>query len=163
MPATGVGTVSHLNIPIGLRARTLDFYVAFLVFFLGLSGLIDPTWPERFGDSAIYWIVLIEDLYLMTAAMIIMVSLLLRSRCRRKSNCKILVPSIIGETFGWLFISAASWVIVVSAPWIPPSAIVESENHISFWSWIFVWVGLGTASFFRYIDLKRFYRSGGIK
>ena len=139
----------------------MDFYVAFLVFFLGLSGLVDPTWPERFGDSIFYWVVLIEDIYLMTAAAIIMISLMLRTRC--KNRCKILIPSIVGETYGWLFISAAAWVIVISSPWIPPSAIVEAGNQISFWSWIAVWVGLGLSSFFRYIDLKRFYRSGGHK
>ena len=153
--------VSNINVPIGLRARTLDFYVAFLVFFLGLSGLIDPTWPERFGDSAIYWVVLIEDVYLMIASAIIMAALLFRTKCNGK--CKILIPSIVGETYGWLFISAAAWVIVLTSPWIPPSAIVDVGNHISFWSWVAVWVGLGIASFFRYLDLKRFYRSGGHK
>lgn len=153
--------MNHLNAPIGLRARTLDFYVAFLVFFLGLSGLIDPTWPERFGNSPIYWMILIEDIYLMTASVTIMLSLILRSVCRTRSKC--IIPSIVGETYGWLFISAAAWVIVISSPWIPPSAIIDAGNHISFWSWIAVWVGLGIASFFRYIDLKNFYRSGGHK
>lgn len=153
--------MNHINIPIGLRARTLDFYVAFLVFFLGLSGLLDPTWPERFDGSSLYWIILIEDIYLMAAAVIIMTSLIARTWC--KGKCKLLIPTIIGETFGWLFVSAAAWVIVVSSPWVPPSAIVESGNHISFWSWIAVWVGLGLSSFFKYIDLKRFYRSGGSK
>lgn len=153
--------MNKIHVPIGLRARTLDFYVAFLVFFLGLSGLLDPTWPERFGNSPIYWIILVEDIYLMTAAVVIMVSLLLRTKCH--DRCKILIPSIVGETYGWLFVSAAAWVIVISSPWIPPSAIVESGNHISFWSWIAVWVGLGISSLFRHIDLKKFYRSGGHK
>lgn len=151
--------LNHLNIPIGLRARTLDFYVAFLVFFMGLSGILDPTWPERFGNSPIYWIVLVEDIYLMIASFVIMLSLILRTWCNGK--CKMLVPTIIGETFGWLFISAAAWVIVVSSPWIPPSAIVDAGDRVSFWAWIAVWVGLGLTSFFRYIDLKRFYASGG--
>lgn len=149
----------NFHAPIGLRARTLDFYVAFLVFFLGLSGLVDPTWPERFGDSAFYWIVMVEDIYLMAASATIMISLLFRTVCKQK--CRYIIPSIVGETYGWLFISAAAWVIVVSSPWIPPSAIVEANNHLSFWSWIAVWVGLGLASFLRYLDLKRFYRSGG--
>jgi hypothetical protein len=145
----------------GLRARTLDFYVAFLVFFLGLSGIVDPTWPERFGDSAFYWIVMVEDIYLMVASATIMLSLILRTWCG--VNCKYLIPSVVGETYGWLFISTAAWVIVLSSPWIPPSAVVEAENHLSFVSWIAVWVGLGLSSFLRHIDLKRFYRSGGIK
>ena len=151
----------NLHGPIGLRARTLDFYVAFLVFFLGLSGLVDPTWPERFGDSAFYWIVMVEDIYLMSASATIMIALIFRTWCGIK--CRYLIPSVVGETYGWLFISAAAWVIVLSSPWIPPSAVVEAENHLSFWSWIAVWVGLGLSSFLRYIDLKRFYRSGGIK
>lgn len=153
--------MNHLNIPIGLRARTLDFYVAFLVFFMGLSGSLDPTWPERFGDSVIYWVVLVEDIYLMFASFLIMLSLIMRTWCSNK--CKYLIPSIVGETYGWLFVSAAAWVIVVSSPWISPSAIVDAGNHVSFWAWVSVWVGLGLASLFRYIDLKRFYRSGGHK
>lgn len=147
-----------VRIPIGLRARTLDFYVAFLVLFLGLSGLLDPTWPERFEGTPIYWIILIEDIYLIAASIVIMLALLIRE----KKNCryKVLVPSIIGEMFGWLFVSAAAWVIVLSSWWIPPSAIAHPDDPISIWSWVLVWAGLGISSFLRYLDLRHYYRSG---
>lgn len=145
----------EVRIPLGLRARTLDFYVAFLVFFFGLSGLIDPTWPERFGDSIIYWIILVEDAYLIFASLIIMFSLIVREKKRCK--IKILVPSIIGEMFGWLFISAASLVIVLTSFWIPPSAVVLEDSPLSTFLWILVWLGLGVSSLFRYLDLRKYY------
>lgn len=146
----------NVRIPLGIRARPLDFYVAFLVLFLGVSGLVDPTWPERFEDSVIYWVVMIEDIYLIMASIVIMTSLLIREK---KCKLRILIPSIIGEMFGWLFVSSAAWVIVLTAWWIPPSAVVDVHNPLSFWSWILVWVGLGISSFFRYLDLRHHYRS----
>jgi hypothetical protein len=147
----------NVRIPLGLRARPLDFYVAFLVLFLGFSGLLDPTWPERFEDSVIYWVVMIEDIYLILASVAIMTSLLIREG--KGCRMKVLIPSIIGEMFGWLFVSSAAWVIVLTAWWIPPSAVVNTNDPVSFWSWILVWVGLGISSFYRYIDLRHHYRS----
>lgn len=148
---------SSMKIPLGLRARTLDFYVAFLVFFIGFSGIADPTWPERFSHSWEYWLVFVEDIYLMVASVVIMASLIIRE----KKSCKInvLIPSIIGEMFGWLFISTASAVIILSSWWIPPSALVEETNSVSFFAWILIWLGLGISSFLRYLDLRIHYRS----
>lgn len=147
----------NVRIPMGLRARTLDFYVAFLVLFLGLSGIIDPTWPERFEGHPQYWVILIEDIYLMAASLVIMGSLIVREF--NKNNIRVIVPSLIGEMFGWLFVSAGAWVIVITSWWIPPSAIADVDNPVSFWSWIAVWLGLGISSFLRYLDLRLHYRS----
>lgn len=144
-----------IRIPLGLRARTLDFYVAFLVLFFGLSGFIDPSWPEKFGGTPAYWIVFIEDIYLIFASLIIMLSLIIREK--KRCRVKVLVPSIIGEMFGWLFISAASWVIVLTAFWIPPSAVVLDDSVLSTFLWVLVWLGLGVSSFFRYLDLRKHY------
>lgn len=93
----------------------------------------------------------------MAASAVIMVSLLVRER--KRCRIKVLIPSIIGEMFGWLFISAAAAVIVLSSWAIPPSAIVETHNPLSFWSWILVWIGLCISSLFRYLDLRLHYRS----
>jgi hypothetical protein len=149
---------NKIRIPLGLRARPLDFYVAFLVFFIGFSGIIDPTWPERFDHTPAYWLVWAEGIYLMAASIIIMISLLIREK--KKCRVKLLVTSIIGEMFGWLFVSSASWVIVLTSWYVPPSLMVEANNPISFWAWVLVWIGLGVASFMRYMDLKHYYRSG---
>lgn len=143
--------------PMTLRARTMDFYVAFLVLFFGLSGLIDPSWPERFMGTPAYWIVLIEDIYLIVSALVIMASLVIRQIYCYKM--KIVVPSIATEMFGWLFVSAAAFVIVLTSWYVPPSAIVVEENAVSFWSWVFVWLGLGISAFLRYLDLRLHYRS----
>lgn len=144
----------EVRIPLGLRARTLDFYVAFLVFFMGAYAFIDPTWPERF-DSPIYWIVLIEDVYLCIASLMIMLSLIVREK--KKCKMKILIPSIIGEAYGWFFIAAAATVIAVTAWIIPPSAFMIERDYIEF-IWFVLWVGLAISSFMRYMDLKKHYK-----
>lgn len=143
--------------PMILRARTMDFYVAFLVFFLGVSGFLDPTWPERFINTPAYWIVIVEDIYLILASVVIMGSLLVREF--RQCNIRVVIPSIIGEMFGWLFVSAAAAVILLTSWYIPPSAVVDEGNALSFWSWILVWLGLGISAFLRYLDLRLHYRN----
>lgn len=140
-----------------LRARTMDFYVAFLVFFLGASGLADSTWPERFDGTIAYWVVIIEDIYLIISSIVIMLALVVREF----KNCKInvIIPSIAAEMFGWLFVSAAACVIVLTSWYIPPASVIIENNPLSFWSWIFVWLGLGISAFMRYLDLRLHYRS----
>lgn len=147
----------NVHMPMGLRARTLDFYVAFLVFFIGVCGFIDPTWPERFEGKPAYWIVLVEDIYLILASLAIMLSLIVRES--RKCKMKILIPSLIAEMFGWLFVSAGAFVIVFTSWYIPPSAVVDENSTLSLWLWILLWLGLGISSFMRYLDLRLHYRS----
>lgn len=139
--------------PLGIRARPLDFYVAFLVFFIDAYGFLDPNWPEQF-ETPIYWIVIIEDVYLMLASSSIMTALIVKQFFNKKSA--IVIGAIIAEMFGWVFISAAATVIVLTSWWIPPAAV--QLNYEVQLAWILLWIGLAISSGMRYLDLRFLYR-----
>jgi len=144
----------------GVRARPLDFFVAFLVFFMGAYGFLDPNWPEDLGlGDIVYWIIIVEDLYLLCAGLIIMIALIIKQKCKSKRG-KWFVNSLIAEMFGWAFIASASFVIAITAPWIPPSAFAESEGPL-LWVWIILWGGLGVSSLIRYLDIRLLGRHHG--
>lgn len=148
-----------VRIPLGLRARTLDFYVAFLVFFIGIYGIFDPTWPEKFEGYS-YWIVLVEGIYLTIASLMIMLSLIVREK--KKCRITVLIPSIVGEAFGWLFVSTASLAIALTSWLIPPTNVVD-HNEYAIFIWFILWLGLAISSFLRSLDLKRHYKIRVIK
>ena len=56
--------------------RPFDLYVALLVFLLGLYGLIDPNWPPLESTPLLAMILTIEDIYLVSAGVIIMASII---------------------------------------------------------------------------------------
>jgi hypothetical protein len=137
---------------LGIKSRPLDFFVAFLVFFLGFYGFLDPTWPERFDDSILYWIVTIEDLYFVTAGAVIMSALIIKQMCANKLG-KWFVRSLVAEMFGWLFISISAAVTALTIPWIPPSVFAAEEGPL-LWVWFFLWAGLSSSAFVRYLDIR---------
>lgn len=130
--------------------RPFDFYVALLLFVAGLYSIINDTWPETVGNELTQGFILFVSLYLMTAAAVIMASLL----CKKASRP---VFSLMGEMYGWMFVAAAS--LATSLMYI--SAILHSEPS-SWWLWgilFTVWVGMTIASSIRSFDLFLVYRS----
>lgn len=129
--------------------RPFDLYTAFVLFVAGIYGLVDDSWPERFGSGFVYWIIHIISLYFMIASAMIMASLL----CRRKKHP---VLAFMGEMYGWLFVSAASMATVlayISALWY------ADINNI--WVWLiflFIWLGMSVASGVRFLDLWHIYK-----
>lgn len=138
--------------PMGVRKRPLDFFVAFIVFLLGLYGFVDPTWPEKY-EWPVWAIMMFEDLYLVLAGAAIMGSLILRETGKR------VVCSLVIEMFGWMFVSVASFVISITSYWIPSSVFSGPDQPaIINYIWIFFWLSLSIASFFRYHDMRQWYR-----
>ena len=130
--------------------RPFDFYVALLLFCAGLYSIINDTWPESVGSELTQTFIVIVSLYLMTAAAVIMASLL----CKRASRP---VFSLMGEMYGWMFVAAAS--LATSLMYI--SAILHHEPS-SWWLWgilFTIWVGMTIASSLRSFDLFLVYRS----
>ena len=130
--------------------RPFDFYTAFLLFVAGLYSIINETWPESLGNPITQTFIVIVSLYLMTAAAVIMASLL----CKRASRP---IFSLMGEMYGWMFVAAAS--LATTLMYIS-SALYNDPN--SWWSWgimFTVWVGMTIASSIRSFDLFLVYRS----
>lgn len=132
-----------------LRERPFDFYVAFVLFFLGAWGFADPNWPESYADGALLFIMTIVSVYLMISAGFIMASLL----CKRQRHP---VLALMGEMYGWFFISAAA--IATSIVYLV--ALYHGVFNFSIWAiWFIIWMGLAISSGVRAFDLFYFYRS----
>ena len=132
-----------------LRDRPFDFYVAFVLFMLGLWAFVDPTWPERYTEGGMYFMMMFIMVYLMIAAGFIMSSLL----CKRKKHP---VLALMGEMYGWFFIAAAALATSV----IYLVSLAHGVQSFPIWAvWFVIWVGLFLASIIRGIDLFYFYRS----
>jgi len=132
-----------------LRDRPFDFYVAFVLFMLGVWGFVDPTWPERYSDGTLYILMTVISIYLMVSSGFIMASLL----CKRQKHP---VLALMGEMYGWFFISAAA--IATSIVYLV--ALYHGVNSFPIWAiWFLIWAGMAIAAAVRALDLFYFYRS----
>lgn len=133
-----------------LRERPFDFYVAFLLFLVGLYSVVSDTWPENVAPDFVKATITIVSLYLMAASMLIMSSLI----CNRK---RMPVFSLMGEMYGWMAVSAAAF----STVFLYVGAIVygDSDNIKIALLLLIGWVGLFVSSSARFIDLMHVYRS----
>lgn len=131
----------------GVLSRPFDFYVGFLVTFMGLYGFLDPVWPEKL-DTIPAVISTIEDIYLVTSGVTVMVALIVKELGIG------LARAVVAESFAWVFIAAASVVIILSSPWIPPAA-VEIPNPGFTALWTVIWGLLAIASTLRAVSMRR--------
>lgn len=131
-----------------LRERTFDFYVAFVLFIFGAWGIVDPNWPERYLTGALLTVVTIIDIYLILSSLLILMSL----SCKRQRHP---ILALMGEMYGWLFISAAA--LAISFIY----AISFYDKLDNLWLlgvWTVIWAGMAIASGLRSLDLFIFYR-----
>lgn len=132
-----------------LRERPFDFYVAFVLFIFGAWGMIDPLWPEEYVNGVLLVVVTIIDIYLIISSLFIIMSL----SCRRQRHP---ILALMGEMYGWLFISAASLAISIIYG-ISFYNQLESLWILGFWT--VIWLGMAIAAGLRSYDLFLFYRS----
>jgi hypothetical protein len=132
-----------------LRDRPFDFYVAFVLFMLGLWAFVDPTWPEKYTEDGMFFLMMFIMIYLMIAAIFIMASLL----CKREKHP---ILALMGEMYGWFFIAAAALATCV----IYLISLLHGVQSFFVWAvWFIVWLGMFVASSVRALDLFYFYRS----
>jgi len=132
-----------------LRDRPFDFYVAFVLFMLGVWAFADPTWPERFTDGGMYFLMMFITVYLMVAASFIMASLL----CKRQKHP---ILALMGEMYGCLFIAAAA--LATSIVYLV--GLYHGVQSVPVWIvWFLIWSGMALAAGIRAVDLFYFYRS----
>lgn len=132
-----------------LRERPFDFYVAFVLFLLGVWGFIDDSWPESRADGGMLLVMTVISVYLMVSSGFIMASLL----CKRQKHP---VLALMGEMYGWFFIAAAATATFL----VYLVSLYHGVDSVAVWFiWFLIWVGLAIASAVRGIDLFLFYRS----
>ena len=133
-----------------LRERPFDFYVAAILFLLGMFAIFSDSWPESFGNSIVQIIIVIVSLYYVIASVMIMVSL----SCKRKNHP---VLALMGEMYGWLFVACGSLATSIAYIGMLFSYI---PNDWRIWGIMFaVWIGLFISSGIRFLDLFSVYRS----
>ena len=155
LPQSNVIVKSKLNNIKGmfrshLRERPFDFYVAFVLFLLGVYGIVDEGWPESLIIEEYSWIITLISVYLMIPSGVIMLSL----TCNRKKRP---IFALMSEMYGWFFIAAAATATALS--YIGALVVSYPDNMISWLVWFFIWIGMATASAVRAFDLYSFYRS----
>ena len=137
-------------LPIALRERPLDFYTALILFMVGLYSLLDHTFPERFEDPTIIFIIYIISGYLMAASALILVTML-------GNKVKRPIFSIMGEFYGWMLVVSAS--VAISILYI--ASIIfggPPTNWITWALWVVAWIGMAIASFLRTVDLWQTFK-----
>ena len=131
-----------------LRKNPFDFYVAFVLFMFGVSGFVDPHWPEDYVSGVLLTIVNIINIYLILSSLLILLSL----SCKRQSHP---ILALIGEMYGWIFIGAASLAIFV----IYIAALYNQLSNMWLLAiWAVIWAGMAVAAGVRALDLFYFYR-----
>lgn len=133
-----------------LRERPFDFYVAFVLFLLGIYGIIDDGFPESAIDGGYTWLLHLICSYFIFSAAVIMAALL----CSRKKHP---VLALMGEMYGWFFIAAAA--MATSFSYLSVFLHDGPNSWFSWFIWLSIWVGMAVASLFRSLDLYNFYRS----
>lgn len=133
-----------------LRERPFDFYVASVLFLLGLYGIVDDGFPELAMNNQYTWLVNLICLYFMSASSVIILSL----SCRRTKHP---ILALMGEMYGWFFIAAAACATALS--YLSVFFYGGPQNWFSWLIWVMIWVGMAISSLFRSFDLHNFYRS----
>lgn len=132
-----------------LRDRPFDFYVAFVLFLLGVWAFVDDTWPETRAEGGMLFMMIIISIYLMVSSGFIMASLM----CKRKKHP---ILSLMGEMYGWFFIASAATATFL----VYLVSLYYGVSNVTVWAiWFLIWVGLAIASGVRGLDLFLFYRS----
>jgi hypothetical protein len=127
-----------------LRERPFDFYTAFVIFLAGMFALVSPYWPENAPSQQITVMINLVSIYMMVASAIVMSALL----CNRKTKP---VYAVLGEMWGWLAISAASFAVTIM--YIAQMIYV---GYPGIWLSIIlalIWFGMFIASGFRSLDI----------
>jgi len=127
-----------------LRQRPFDFYTAFVIFLAGAFALVSPYWPENAPSPQIVVMINLVSVYMMVASGIVMSALL----CNRKTKP---VYAVLGEMWGWLAISAASFAVTIMYV-----AQMIYVGYPGIWLPIilaFIWFGMFLASGFRSLDI----------
>ena len=138
------------SLPISLKERPLDFYTALVLFSIGLYSVFDTTFPERFNDSLVVFIIHIIGGYLMAAAALI-VSTMLCNKVKRP------VFSIMGEFYGWMLVVSAS--VAISFLYVTYAIFSGTVDNWTTWTlWLIAWLGMAIASFLRTVDLWQTYK-----
>lgn len=132
------------TLPDGLRERPLDFYTAFVLLLVGVYGIVDETFPERYQQPISHIFIHLISAYLIVAATLVLSSLF----CNKKNKP---VYAFLTEFFGWMLICAAS--IAASLLYVASAVLYDISSWATWTIWLLIWIGMAIASLIRTYDL----------
>lgn len=130
-----------------------EFFAAFMVFILGLYGLINPDWPPYDTDSWKAIILNMEAVYLVVSGGAVMGTFFFRQKCP--------VGIIVVQMFSWLFIGFAALMAILIQTFISDAELVKNPDSLLSFITIIIWFALMGASFTKFFDIRIWYKSGG--
>jgi drug/metabolite transporter (DMT)-like permease len=131
-------------LPVSLRERPFDFYAVFVLFLVGVYGIVDDNFPERWQQPITSVFINVISAYLIVASLLVISSLL----CNKKERP---VYGYMSEFLGWMLICAAS--VAASLLYIASVIGDSPQSWIIWFIWLLIWVGMSIASFIRTYDL----------
>lgn len=131
-------------LPVGLRERPLDFYAAFVLFLVGVYGIADDRFPERFQQPLSTIFINVISVYLIVAASLVIASLF----CNKKKKP---IFAHLSELFGWMLICAAS--IAASLLYVASLFVSTPQSWVVWAVWFCIWLGMAFSSLIRTYDL----------
>jgi hypothetical protein len=138
------------RLPKDLRERPFDVYTACVLFLVGVYGIVDSTFPERYSDELSPFLTNIISIYLVVASGAILYSL--------STDAKKCSPSkVICEFFGWAFIAAAA--LATSILYVFGLINYAHPDSWTVWViWLIVWMMMFVASSIRCLGLYIVYK-----
>lgn len=155
--------------PLSISERSLELLVAFMIFFSGLYGFLDPMWPPMDMDDFGYYVIIAEDAYLVAAGVILIVAILIQGYFHKWRGMKFynnlnhawwVAHAIAWEMFGWLFVASATAVISITTFLFPPTALTAPDSPTEILlAWMFLWGAVAVASTAKFLHIRRFIRN----
>ena len=126
------------RLPKDLRERPFDVYTACVLFLVGVYGIVDSTFPERYSDELSPFIANAISIYLVVASSAILYSLSINS-----NKCS--AAKVLCEFFGWAFVAAAA--LATSIIYVFGLLnYAHPESWVIWVVWLIVWLLLFIAS-----------------
>jgi hypothetical protein len=138
------------RLPKDLRERPFDVYTACVLFLVGVYGIVDSTFPERYSDELSPILTSVISIYLVVASGAILISLM-------KDANKCNPTKIVLEFFGWGFIAAAA--LATSILYIFGLMNYAHPDSWTVWViWLIVWMMLFVAASIRSLGIYIAYK-----
>lgn len=139
----------------GLRRYPFEIFAAFLVFCLGVYGLVNPLWPPFDSEPWEIFVMNAEIAYFIVSGGAVMSTFFTRNKWP--------IESIVIQMFGWLFIGFAGIIALIIRIFIPQSELIDSPSLLGSIFTTIVWFALIGASFTKYVDIRMWYKKEGNK
>lgn len=131
------------RLPIALRSRPFDVFIAVILGLAGVYQILDPTFPESQQNILPGFVLLMISIYMIAASLAIIVFMF--------HKCRNVFFQWYGQMYGWMFMNAATLAITIFDAWV--GLTLPIENALLFWSFFVFWILISIATFIKWFDM----------